>query len=66
MNVQLRIRGTASEGYCTKKEKEKEKHVGEKTEKPSNEFIYIFSKSHTLMQKDGTNFNMSPREERIG
>lgn len=64
MNVQLRIRGTASEGYCTKKEKEK--HIGGKTEKASNEFSYIFSKSYTLMQKDGTNFNMSPREERIG
>lgn len=65
MNAHLRIRGTALWSYCMKKEKEKEKSVGEKTEKSSNEFSYIFSKSLTPMQKYGRNFNMGLREERI-
>ena len=35
------------------KENKIEKHVWEKTEKPSNEFSYVIFKSHTLMQKMG-------------
>lgn len=48
------------------RKREREKLVGEETEKPSNEFCHTFSKSHTLMQKYGINFNLGPREERIG
>lgn len=66
INAQLRIRGTASQSYCTKKgEREIEQYVGEKTEKPFNKFSYIFSKIHTQMQKNQIYFNMGLREKEL-